>query len=241
MQGTIVNTLAILGGCILGVALRNGLSERFKNIIMQAIGLSVLFIGLTSAIGGLLKPDAEPILFIVSMVIGGIIGEALDIEKRLDSFGRFIQSKIGNGEHNISQGFVTASLIFCVGTMAIIGSLESGLRKNHNMLYAKSVLDGITSIILTSSLGLGVFLSAVAVFVYQGAIVMFASVIEPYLTVDVVREMSIIGGILICGIGITILDLLKVKTANFLPAIFVPVAYYLLLIPIFNRVSAFFY
>lgn len=227
MLGNIVNMAAIVFGCLLGLLIKNGLKDRYKEIVMQAIGLSVLFIGTASAISGLLNPDSEPILFILSLVIGGLVGEWIGIEKRLEGLGDFLQKKIGKGEHNISQGFVTASLIFCVGTMAIIGSLESGLRGNHDMLIAKAVLDGITSIILTTTLGIGVILSAVAVFLYQGTIVLFASYIEAYLSVEIIREMSIVGGILIVGIGLSMLDILRVKTANMLPAILIPAIWYL--------------
>lgn len=234
MLGNFVNAGAIVLGCILGLMIRHGLKERFKEIVMQAIGLSVLFIGTASAINGLLDPKSEPILFIVSLVIGGLIGEWINIEKRLENLGDFLHSKLSSKEHNISQGFVTASLIFCVGTMAIIGSLESGLRNNHEMLFAKAVLDGITSIVLTTTLGIGVILSAVAVFLYQGSIVIFASYVEPYLSVEIIREMSIVGGILIVGIGLTMLNIIKVKTANLLPAIIVPVLWYLVGVPILN-------
>ncbi|PKM50327.1 MAG: DUF554 domain-containing protein [Firmicutes bacterium HGW-Firmicutes-7] len=227
MLGNFVNTAAIIFGCILGLLIKNGLKDKYKNTVMQGIGLSVLFIGTSSAISGLLNPESESILFILSLVIGGLIGEWIDIEKRLEGLGTFLQKKIKNGEHNISQGFVTASLIFCVGTMAIIGALESGLRNDHNMLFAKAVLDGITSIILTTTLGVGVIFSAVAVFMYQGLIVVFASTIEPYLSADIIREMSIVGGILIVGIGLSMLDIVRIKTANMLPAILVPALWYL--------------
>ncbi|PKM93445.1 MAG: DUF554 domain-containing protein [Firmicutes bacterium HGW-Firmicutes-1] len=228
MLGSIVNAVAIVLGCLLGLLVKNGLKDKYKEIVMHGIGLSVLFIGTSSAISGLLNPDSESILFILSLVIGGLVGEWIGIERRLEGLGDFLQKKIGKGEHNISQGFVTASLIFCVGTMAIIGSLESGLRNNHNMLFAKAVLDGITAIILTTTLGIGVVFSAVAVLLYQGTIVVFASYIEPYLSVDIIREMSIVGGILIVGIGLSMLDILRVKTANMLPAILVPAVWYLI-------------
>ncbi len=232
MLGNYVNTIAIILGCLVGLVVKKGLKDKYKVIVMQAIGLSVLFIGVTSTVGGLLKPDSEPILFIISLVIGGIVGEMLGIEKGLERIGMFLQKKVGKGEHNIAQGFVTASLIFCVGTMAIIGSLDSGLRGNHNMLFAKSVLDGVTSMILTTTLGIGVIFSAVAVFIYQGTIVLFAGFLEPYLTTAVIREISIIGGILIVGIGLTVLDIKKIKTANLLPSIFVPPIYYFLIVPL---------
>ncbi len=227
MLGNYVNALAIIVGSLLGLLFHKGLKEEYKTIVMQAIGLSVLFIGATSALGGLLDPDSEPILFIISLVLGGIIGELIGVEKGLERLGMFLQKRFASDESNIARGFVTASLIFCVGTMAIIGSLDSGLRGNHDMLFAKSVLDGITSMILASSLGFGVIFSAVAVFIYQGAIVLFAGMVEPYLTINVIREISIIGGILIFGIGLNLLEIIKVRTANLLPAILIPVIYYL--------------
>lgn len=236
MLGNLVNTGAIIIGCIIGLLIRNGLKDRFKDIVMQGIGLSVLFIGISSSINGLLDKNSNPILFILSLVIGGLIGEGIGVEKKLEALGDFLQRKFGTNENNISQGFVTASLIFCIGTMAIIGSLESGLRNNHNMLFAKAVLDGITSIILTTSLGIGVIFSAFAVFLYQGLIVIFAIYIEPFLSVDIIREMSIVGGILIFGIGLNMLNILKVKTANLLPSIMIPVFWYLFGLPIIKLI-----
>ena len=236
MLGNYVNTLAIVFGSLLGLLVQKGLKEEYKVIVMQGIGLSVLFIGATTAIGGLLNPESEAILFIISLVVGGIIGEMAGLDKGLDKIGMFLQNKVsaGNkdGDNNIARGFVTASLIFCVGTMAIIGSLESGLRGNYDMLFAKSVLDGVTAMILTSTLGIGVIFSAAAVFIYQGLIILFAGSLEPLLTVHVIREISIIGGILIFGIGLTMMNIKKINTINLLPAILVPVIYYILIQPL---------
>ncbi len=228
MLGNYVNALAIIVGGLLGLLFHKGLKEKYKTIVMQAIGLSVIFIGAATALGGLLNPESEPILFIISLAVGGIIGEVIGVERGLEHLGMFLQKSFAATESNVARGFVTASLIFCVGTMAIIGSLDSGLRGNHDMLYAKSVLDGITSMILASSLGFGVIFSAVAVFLYQGAIVLFANLVEPYLTTAVIREISIIGGILIFGIGLNLLEIIKVRTANLLPSILIPVLYYLI-------------
>ncbi len=232
MLGNYVNLIMIVIGSIVGLLVKKGLKDKYKKTIMQAIGLSVIFIGASGAISGLLNPDSEPVLFIISLVIGGIIGEVVGVENALEKLGMLLQRKVGATEHNIAQGFVTASLIFCVGTMAIIGSLESGLMGDHNILFAKSILDGVTSIILASTLGIGVIFSAVAVFIYQGAIIVFAGFLEPLLTAEVIREISIIGGILIFGIGTNMLEITKIKTANLLPAIIVPVLYYTLFVPL---------
>ena len=232
MLGNYINTGAIIIGCLLGLLVKNGLREKYKEIVMEAIGLSVLFIGASSAINGLLDPDTLPILFIISLLVGGLIGEWIDIEKRLENIGAFLQSKFGSKDQNISQGFVDASLIFCVGAMAIIGSLNSGLRGDHSTLIAKSILDGITSLILTTTLGFGVIFSAVSVFLYQGLIVLFAHSIEAYLSNDIIREMTIVGGIIIFGIGLNMLKIRKIRTGNLLPSLIVPAIYYLVIQPL---------
>lgn len=241
MLGNLVNAAAIVAGSLLGLLAHRGLKENYKTIVMQAIGLSVLFIGAATAIKGLLDPESEAILFIISLVIGGVIGEWAGLEKGLDKLGLFLQNKISpaqnEGEGTIAQGFVTASLIFCVGTMAIIGSLESGLQGNHNMLFAKAVLDGVTAMILTSTMGLGVLFSAIMVFAYQGAIVLFAGCLEPFLTVHVIREISIIGGILIAGIGLGMMEIKKIKTLNLLPAVLIPALYYYLFLPLLSLIK----
>lgn len=234
MLGNYVNTIAIIVGTILGLLIHRGLKEDYKNTMMQAIGLSVLFIGAATALSGLLDPESEAILFIISLVIGGIAGEMLGLDSALNRLGQFLQSRVGRGDHNVARGFVTASLIFCVGTMAIIGSLESGLRGNYDMLFAKSILDGVTSMILATTLGFGVAFSAAAVFIYQGAIIIFAGTLEPILTIQVIREISIIGGILIFAIGLNMLEIIKVKTVNLLPAVLIPVLYYFIALPLYE-------
>lgn len=228
MLGTIVNTVAVLCGGGLGLLLKGGLKERYKETVMNALGLAVLFLGAASALGGLLDEQAEPILFIVSLVLGGLLGEWIGIEARLERLGDSIQAKFGGkGEGNLSQGFVTASLLFCVGTMAILGALDSGIKGDHTILFAKSVLDGVTSIIFASTLGIGVLLSAASIFLYQGLLTVFASFLQPYLTEAMLREMSIVGGILVFAIGINMLGLKKIRVGNLLPAVFIPVVYYL--------------
>lgn len=236
MLGTYVNALAIVVGSLIGIMIKHGLKEKYKSIVMQGIGLSVLFIGITSTLGNLFEEDAEPLLFIISLVLGGLLGEWIDIEDKLEILGEWLQKLVRSKEGNIAQGFITASLIFCVGTMAILGALNSGIKGDHTMLYAKSVLDGITSIILSSSLGIGVIFSAVAVLIYQGTIVIFANLVGPFLTPDIIREISIIGGILIFSIGINMLEIKKIRTANLLPAILIPVLYYHLWLPVIERI-----
>ncbi|MGQ9778917.1 MAG: DUF554 domain-containing protein [Bacillota bacterium] len=228
MLGTIVNTLAILLGGTLGVLLRRGLSERFKAIIMQAIPLGVLFIGLSMALGGLLSPKAEPLLFIISLVLGGIAGEALRLEEHLERLGARLQARFARSEEGgrFAEGFVSASLLFCVGAMAIVGSIQDGIKGDPRVLFAKSLLDGVTSLIMASSLGPGVLFSAFAVLLYQGTITLLAMASSVGINQDLLREMSIVGGILIFAIGLDMLAIKKIKVGNLLPAIFVPALYY---------------
>lgn len=224
MIGTVVNSAAVVAGGILGATVGGTIHEKYKTTIMQGISLSVIVIGLSMALKGKLV-----LLTILSLIIGGIIGEMIDIEDRLDKFGSWIQSQIHKGGHvsTFSEGFVIASLVYCVGSMAIIGSIEDGIRHNPNILFEKSVLDGVSALVFASSLGFGVTLSAVSVFIYQGAITLLASLLQPMLTnADwVITEMSAVGGILIMGIGLTMLEVKKIKVGNLLPSIFIPVIY----------------
>jgi len=237
MGGTIVNAIAILVGGSVGLLLKAGISDRFKGIIMQAIGLSVIFIGIKSSLGNLLQPDAHPILFIISLVIGGVLGEWMGIEIKLKAMGDFFERRFAAGdEGSFSKGFISTSILYCVGSMAILGAFQSGTQGDHSILFAKSVLDGSTAIIFASTWGPGVLLSAVSVFIYQGTLTLCAQFAEPYLTADMLREISIVGGVLITAISLNLLDIIKVKVGNYLPAIFIPVIYYAVIVPVWGLV-----
>ena len=224
MLGTIVNSLAIILGTILGIIIKKGIKEKYKATIMDGIGLTIMIIGIMGGIG-----SENIILVIGSIVIGGIIGEFIGIENKLDSLGESIQNKIGQSNSNISKGFVTTSLIFCVGAMAIVGALESGMQGKHEILFAKSLIDGILSIIFASTLGIGVGFSAISVFFYQGSITLLANFLKNLLNPGIINEMSSIGGILIMAIGINILGIKKIKVGNLLPAVFIPIIYQVIL------------
>lgn len=211
MLGTIVNTVLVLVGSIIGLVIKGGIKERFRLIVMEALGLCVLFVGASSALSGMFSEGSHPVLFIVSLALGAFIGEWLGIENALNGLGDFLQDKLGGTESNIAQGFVTASLTFCVGSMAILGSFESGIQGVHTTLFTKSMLDFVAAIIFASSLGVGVTFSAVSVFVYQGLLTMFASFLQPFLTADMIREISIVGGIMIFGLGINMLGIKRLK------------------------------
>ncbi|HEX2927501.1 MAG TPA: DUF554 domain-containing protein [Ruminiclostridium sp.] len=234
--GTLVNAGAVIAGASVGFLIKKGLPEKYKNIIMQAIGLSVLFIGISGALQCIftiingVKLDRQYImLMIFSLVIGGIIGELAGIEKRLDNLGLWFQNKFSKSSGNFAEGFVTATLVYCVGAMAIVGALEDGLAGNTKTLFAKSILDGVTAIVFTSTMGLGVMFSALPVLVYQGSITLLAGVVKPWLTDPIITQMSLVGSILIFSIGLNLLGIVKIKVGNLLPAIFIPLIYYLIL------------
>lgn len=223
MFGTIVNTIAIIAGSLLGLLAKGGIPSKYMNTVMQAIGLAIILVGLKGALA-----SDELLIIIISLAVGSVIGEAINIENRLEMLGAWIESKTAKSEESVAKGFVTASLVFCVGSMAIVGSLESGLTGNHQTLFAKSVLDGIASLIFASTFGIGVLFSCVSVFIYQGTITMAASMMKPFLIPEVVSQMSAVGGLLILAIGINILEIKKIKVANMLPSIFLPLLYYMI-------------
>ena len=222
MIGTLINAVAIILGTLVGLLLRKGIPQRLQDTVGQGQGLCVILIGLTSAI-----KTSDITCVIICMVVGSLIGAWVDIEQRLDNLGKAIERKVSpaGAEGSVAQGFVTASLVFCVGAMAIVGSMDSGLRGDHSTLIAKSILDGVFAIIFTSSMGWGVGLSALAVLVYQGAIALLAMWIEPLLTAPIINEMSAVGGLLIMGIGLNMIYDKRIPVGNMLPAIFMPMAY----------------
>jgi hypothetical protein len=218
-----VNAAAIIAGGVVGQLLKKGIKDRYKSTIMQAIGLSVILIGARSAL-----KTTDLLGVIICMAVGSLLGEAMKIEEGLEALGAYAEKRFSHSTHGgFSKGFVTASLIFCVGSMAIVGSLESGLAGNHDTLFAKSLLDGITSVVFASTFGSGVIFSAIPVLIYQGAITLGASLLKPFLTSGVIDQMSAVGGLLIAAIGINMLKLTHIKIGNMLPAIFLPLVYFM--------------
>lgn len=224
MLGTIVNAAAIITGSFLGVLLKGGIPEKINDTVMKGLAFCVILIGLSGAL-----KSSNILLVIISMVIGAVIGELIDIDARLKGLGDLIEKKLKGRGGRVSEGFVTASLLFCVGAMAIVGSLESGLTGNHKTLFAKSIIDGVSSIIFASSLGIGVTLSGISVFIYQGLITIAASFLKGILVTSVINDMTAIGSLLIIGIGFNMLETTKVKVANLLPAVFIPIFYQVIL------------
>ena len=221
MLGTVVNFFAVLAGGAIGLLLKKGIPERISRTLMDGVALVVLYIGIKGVMEG-----SKILVIILSVFLGGAIGSVIDIDKGMNRLGDFAQRKIsGRGEGSkFAEGFVSASLLFCIGAMAVVGSLQSGLSGNHEILFAKALIDGVTAVILASTLGAGVLLSAVPVLVYQGLITCLAQVLSPVLATDVVQEMNCVGSLLIIGISLNMLKLTKLKLANFLPAIFLPIA-----------------
>ncbi|MBQ7821656.1 MAG: DUF554 domain-containing protein [Clostridia bacterium] len=222
MFGAIVNTVAVLiGGCI-GLLLKKGIPDRIGDTIMKGLALCVLLIG----IQGILKGQ-NTLVTILSMVIGGLIGELIRIDDGMKWLGDYVEKKFkGKGEGvSLAEGFVTASLLFIVGAMAVVGSLQSGLMHDHSTVYAKSTLDFVSSIIFASSLGVGVLLSSIAVLIYQGALTLFAGFLAPVLSDATIAEMTAAGSVIIIGLAFNMLGLTKIKVANYLPAIFLPILF----------------
>ncbi|MFB0920338.1 MAG: DUF554 domain-containing protein [Oscillospiraceae bacterium] len=234
--GTIVNCLTIIVGSAIGILIKGGLPKRFEETIFSAVGLAVMFIGLGGALSGFLViqngalSTQYTMMMVLSLVLGAVVGESLNIERRLDHLGDWVKSKMPKklAGNTFTDGFVTASMLFCVGAMAIVGSLEDGLNGNFSVLFAKSVLDGITSILLASSLGVGVAVSAGPILIYQGGITLLSQVLRPLLSDTLISQMSCVGSILIVAIGINMLFGKKIKVGNLLPAIFFPIIFALL-------------
>ena len=213
--------MAIMAGGLAGLLLKKGFHDRYKTTIMQAISLAVILVGIRSAIGA-----TDLLGVIVCMAVGSLLGEVIGIEDRLERIGSLAEKSFRQQSGSLfAKGFVTASLVFCVGSMAIVGALESGLSNNHTTLFAKSMLDGIASVIFAASFGGGVILSALPVLAYQGVITVGASMLKPLLTASVVAQMSGVGGLLIAAIGTNMLQLTNIRVGNMLPAIFLPVVY----------------
>ena len=218
--GIIVNSLVIVIGAFIGLFLKGSINEKISNTIMNGLALCVVYIG----ISGALKGD-NTIVMIISVALGAFIGEIIDIDNKLEALGKAIEKRFNknNGNISIAEGFVTATLLFCIGAMAIVGSLESGLNNNHSTLYAKSILDGISSIIFASTLGIGVALSAIVVFIYQGSITLAASFLAAFLSDIAINNMTAVGSLLIIGLGLNVLGVTKIKVSNLLPSIIIAV------------------
>lgn len=228
--GTVVNVLAVVIGSGIGLLLKGKLKKRFQDILMQVLGMATIFIGLSGALKGMFVIENNSLtttgstLMIISLVLGAFIGELLQIEQRMEHTGEWLKQKIKvQNDGRFVEGFVTSSLVICVGAMAVVGAIEDGLAGNPTTLFAKAMLDMMIVMVFSSTLGIGVLFSAVPLGIYQGLITISAKVIEPFLTNELVTNMSFIGGILIFGVGINLLFEKKIRVGNMLPALFIPI------------------
>lgn len=234
LTGTFINTATVIGGSLIGLFIKwlagrftiservSALGGRLQDTIMKGVALCVLYIGISGSLKG-----ENTLVAIISMALGAVIGETLDLDSKMTALGNWLQAKTKRfvkGDSPIAEGFVTASLLFCVGAMAIVGSLENGLTGNYDTLKAKAVLDGISSIVFSSSLGIGVMFSAAAILLYQGSISLLAGVLAPLIgSASVQNEMTCVGSLLIAALSLNMLGVTKIKVMNLVPACLLPI------------------
>jgi uncharacterized membrane protein YqgA involved in biofilm formation len=218
VKGTLVNTATVIIGSSVGLLIGTRFSERINTIVMHALGLSTLLIGFQMAF------KTENILLVIgSLALGGIIGELIKLEEALEALGEFIKRKVKSKSGNFVLGFVTSSLVFCIGPLTIVGSIQDGVSGDASVLYAKSLLDGFASIVFASTLGVGVLFSSLTVLIFQGGLTILGTKLSFLLRPEILNELIATGGLIIVGIGIFLLGIKKIKVGNFLPALVVVV------------------
>lgn len=213
-MGTVVNVIAILIGGFLGLLLRERFPERIAQTALQVMGLFTLLVGITMALKG-----KEMILVLTSLAVGAMLGEWLNIEAKLEQVGAWLEQKLKLTENSPAKGFIYASLVFCVGSMAIVGSIADGVNGDHSILFTKAMMDGIISIPFAASMGIGVLGSAGAILLYQGSLTLLAAQLQPFFTELIIRELTAVGGVIVMGIGINIMGVQKIRVGNFLPSL----------------------
>lgn len=220
MIATVVNTITVVLGSSIGLVIKKGIPKKITDQCMKALGLCSIFIGISGSLKG-----ENTLVMIISMVVGTCIGEAIDIDKRVNQFVYKIENKFKKKENgtSIAEGFINASLLFCIGSMTVVGALNAGLLQDYTMLYTKSTLDFCSSIIFASTLGIGVLFSAGFVLLYQGGLTLLASAVAPLLSTAVVNEMTCVGSLIIIATGFNLLGVTKLKLLNYLPAMFLPI------------------
>ncbi|NLC25391.1 MAG: DUF554 domain-containing protein [Fastidiosipila sp.] len=226
-MGTIVNTLVVVAGGGIGLLLKQGIKDRFKEILLQALGVSTMLIGISGALRGVLVVDGmllatrNTLLMILCLVLGVILGEWINIDRWMQRLGQYLKRKVrvSDKDNNFAKGFVTTTIIICTGAMAIVGSFQDALLGDPSMLFAKSALDGVIATILASNYGVGVLYSAIPLLIYQGSLTVLASWIRPILSDLMLFNISFVGSILVLLIGINMLFDKRIRIANFLPAI----------------------
>ncbi|MDI9502936.1 MAG: DUF554 domain-containing protein [Tissierellia bacterium] len=226
MLGTVVNTAVVVIGALLGMLFKRGIPERVGDAVIKAFGLITLYIGISGAFKG-----ESPYVMILSIALGTMVGEWLDLQKGIERFAQTLETRFAKEDDSrIAQGFISATLLFCMGAMAIVGSLEGGLRGDHTLIFTKSTLDFISAMFLAASLGIGVLFAAGSVFVYQGAIVLLAGLVAPFLSDPIITEISAVGSVLLMGLAFNLLGVTKLRIMNYIPAVLLPI----LLVPLFS-------
>ena len=222
MFGTIVNTVLIIAGTLIGTVLKKGIKEQYQKALFNAMGFAAVALGVNAVVQNM-PNSTYPVLFIMSLAVGSFIGAALDLDGKFNT----LVGRLGNS--NLSKGLSTAILLFCVGTLSILGPIESALNNNHTYLLTNATLDFVTSMALAATYGIGIMFAAVVLFVWQGGIYLLAGYLEPFLTESLMAEVSIVGGVLILASGLSILGIKDSKTLNMLPALFVPVVWFFII------------
>lgn len=224
MLAVFVNVLTVITGSILGVLLNKRLKDEYTKTIIAAMGICTMVIGISGAI-----ETSNMIIVIVCLVIGTVLGELLKLEQRLDGLGDRLKNKVAkNGSGRFTEGFVSASLLFCIGSMSIMGSFDAGLRGDYDIIFTKSAMDGIMAVTLSATLGMGVAFSALTILVYQGGLTLLAGVIAPILSVPVITEMSAVGGMMLIATGMNLIGITKarIRVGNMLPALIFPAIWF---------------
>ncbi|MCD8098135.1 MAG: DUF554 domain-containing protein [Lachnospiraceae bacterium] len=234
--GTIINVIAVLAGGGIGLIVRGGMKQRYQDIMMQALGMATIFVGIVGALQGMLTIEdgslgsQGTLLLVLSLTLGGLAGEFLNIEEKLEQFGEWLKRKV-HAEQNARfvEAFVTTSLVVCVGAMAIVGALEDGLSGDASMLIIKSALDFAIVIVFASTLGVGSLFSAIPIAIWEGGIMLAATLIAPFLSDALITDLSAVGSVLIFGVGVNLLFDRKIRVGNLLPTLIGPVLYHIVL------------
>jgi len=225
MLGPIVNAAAVVVCSLAGFFFIRNIPSRVEEIIKKATGLFIVYIGIKGALD-----NERVLLMLLSLMMGAVIGELINIDSLINRLGAWAEKllNVGGGEKPFARGFVSCTILYCTGSMVIIGSLQSGMTGDHSMLFIKSILDGVTSIVFAATMGIGVTFSAIPIFVCQGGIVMLSGVVKDYLSPEIILEMSAVGSLIVAAIGFNFLGIKEIKVANFIPAVFIPLVYMLI-------------
>ena len=222
-SGAVVNFLLVAIGGGVGTFLKRGIPDKLRKTLTHGMALCVLYIGITGLFS---EEKIKPLVVILSVAAGALLGELIDLDKYLNKLGLFLQKKFekGESESRFAEGFVTATMVFCIGAMTIVGAIDSGIKGNNTVLYSKSLIDMVTALVFASTMGAGVIFSAFPVLIIEGALTILASFVAPVLSVSVIEHIGVVGSLIIIAIGLNLLEITKIKIINLMPAVFFPLA-----------------